>query len=164
MSMMLVFSASQAEWISGRADAEILLRRLARSNGFITYISQDGTYKLHHLMQESVQQAFARLPEEQQAKYLSRAGMWQLEHGYAASAARLFYKARDFHGLMRAVECGQGADLSAEHKTRCWLGSENAPAPCAMHIRWPCWYMRGACLLSICAPSALPRSMAFYRA
>ena len=116
MSMMLVFSASQAEWISGRADAEILLRRLARSNGFITYISQDGTYKLHHLMQESVQQAFARLPEEQQAKYLSRAGMWQLEHGYAASAARLFYKARDFHGLMRAVECGQGADLSAEHK------------------------------------------------
>lgn len=125
MSLMLVFTAPQAEYISGRADAEMLLERLARGNAFITYTPQDGTYKLHHLMQESVQRAFARLPQEQQAEYRSRAGMWQLEHGAAVSAARLFYKAQDFHGLMCAVEYGQGADLSAEHKNEmlAWFGA-----------------------------------------
>ena len=117
MSMMLVFSAPQAQWISGRTDAGMLLRRLARGNAFITYLPQDGTYKLHHLMQESLQQAFARLPRQRQTEYLSRAGVWQLEHGASVLAARLFYKAGDFHGLMRAVESGQGAELSAEHKT-----------------------------------------------
>lgn len=117
MSMMLVFSAPQAQWISGRTDAGMLLRRLARGNAFITYLPQDGTYKLHHLMQESLQQAFARLPRQRQTEYLSRAGAWQLEHGASVLAARLFYKAGDFHGLMRAVESGQGAELSAEHKT-----------------------------------------------
>lgn len=95
----------------------MLLRRLARGNAFITYLPQDGTYKLHHLMQESLQQAFARLPRQRQTEYLSRAGVWQLEHGASVLAARLFYKAGDFHGLMRAVESGQGAELSAEHKT-----------------------------------------------
>lgn len=35
MSMMLVFSAPQAQWISGRTDAGMLLRRLARGNAFI---------------------------------------------------------------------------------------------------------------------------------
>lgn len=117
----------------GRADAEILLRRLPRGVMVSLPISAGRYHKTASSgMQESVQHfvVACRVSNRRNICPARVCGNWAR---ICFSSARLFYKARIFTGW-----CGGGIKaltFRQNTKTRCWLCSENAPAPCAMVIR-----------------------------
>lgn len=126
LSILPGFSAEQAVFLSGRTDAEAMLQALVHNNAFITY-SRDCGYKLHHLLQESVHRAFEAMPAERQQTCLRRGGEWYLSHGDAAGAMQLFYTARDFGALMKAVQQDRGSMLTSEHREELLAWFRNCP-------------------------------------
>ncbi len=92
-----------------------ILNKLMSGNSFITR-EPGGAYKLHHLFRDVVRAEFDRLPEEQKLVFTRRAGLKYLGEGSTVAAARMFYAAKDFENLMRALEQDQGATLTGEHR------------------------------------------------
>ena len=118
MSLFPEWTAEQAAFIGGCADAEQLLKTMRRNNAFLYYSAADGSYRLHHLLQESVQKVFSDLSAPAKREIAERAGTWFFQGADYSTAADYFYQAGNFEGLMQAVEGSLGARINGEHREK----------------------------------------------
>ncbi|MGE4277426.1 MAG: LuxR C-terminal-related transcriptional regulator [Lawsonibacter sp.] len=116
VSILEEWTAEQAAYIGENKQAEDLLKKMCRNNAFLYYSAKNGNYRLHHLLRESVQKVFAKLPDQQQRRILDRAGEWCARVGDDIAAVQFFYQAKDFENLMRSFEESLGETVNGEHK------------------------------------------------
>ncbi len=108
------FTAKEAEYLWGEADASGLLDRLTKKNAFITK-NESGVYRYHHMLQICARQQFAKKHEAFRKNVYSKLGSWYCEQEDYVHAYYAFDSACDWDGLLRTLTKDKAKSLNTEH-------------------------------------------------
>ena len=74
------FTAEMAHFITKRDDIQQILAMLTEQNAFVKRLSDDLTYRFHHMMKECAERKFLTLETDVQKRYREHFGIWYEEH------------------------------------------------------------------------------------
>ena len=124
------FTLSQADFLwralRGGDDAGELLTALSENNAFIT-MSEDGLYRCHNMLLQSVRAHLSQRPEHERRTLCARLGDWYLRQDECLEAMREYRKAEDWEGLLRALVADRGNSLDGEQHDAIIDWCENCP-------------------------------------
>lgn len=102
LSVMDIFTESQARFVTGEENASVIIRKLARDNAFVAYDQKSDTYKIHNIMLDFLR---SRFTDEGQKKALYRKlGQWFLSQKEYLQAYTSFCLGRDIETLLGLFE------------------------------------------------------------
>ena len=111
------FTLEQAAflWGEGEEDAGALLTSLSENNAFIT-VNEEGFYRCHHMLLQSVRMRFRKRPQEEQRSLYERLGDWHLQQGEHLKAMHAYRRAEAWEGLLKAIVSDVGNSLDGEQR------------------------------------------------
>ncbi len=125
-SILTSMSGSLCNALTGRADGQEMLERLARHNAFVTVLDQEGGwYRYHHLFGEYLQQRLDRGDECVRRTLHAQAGSWYQRNGYYREAVRQYLQGGAYEQAAALVEEKGREMLKAGDMSTLvgWLGS-----------------------------------------
>ncbi len=99
LSFMDVFSAKQAQFVTGDEKAAELLKKLRKENAFVYYDQASQTYKIHNILLDFLRMKRHFNQEALRELYL-RLGEWELSCNNFITAYGYFYKAGDVERIL----------------------------------------------------------------
>jgi LuxR family maltose regulon positive regulatory protein len=100
------FTLEQAQYISEKSNAIMLLDTLISNNAFITFDKMTGNYSFHNIFGICIREQFRLLPKENQKAIWKKTGEVYLMDKQYMRAMKFFYDAECFDGIMDAIEGG----------------------------------------------------------
>ena len=110
------FSREQAAFLWGGAREEetgALLASLSENDAFIT-VSEEGLYRCHNMLLQSLQMRLSKRPEEERRALHGRLGDWHSRQGSWIEAMRAYRRAEAWEGLLKAIVADMGNSLDGE--------------------------------------------------
>lgn len=105
LSVVSAFDASLAAYISGLENAEQLIRQLQRQDLFVQQRKGEGlVFRLHPLLRRTLYQSLERQDPNLLNQLHRRAADWLLARRYYTEGVYQLGRARDFNGLLAALE------------------------------------------------------------
>lgn len=110
-----MFTAAQSAYIWGEDDAAEILDYVVGRNAFIK-MNEDGFYRYHHMLLHVARARFGDLPAGEKVRVAKRSGEWYLKQSEYLTAAKFFYKAADWDGLLESIKRDRGKSIDGEHQ------------------------------------------------
>ncbi len=98
LSVMDVFTAEQALFVTEEPHADEILKKLRRENAFISYDQAEGVYKIHNVLLDFLRLRHKKDPER--LPLYSRVGEWLLAHHMRVPAYGFFCRAGDSERIL----------------------------------------------------------------
>lgn len=114
LSPLDCFTREQAEFLSERGDVAAALADLRRKNSFIAFDKANGTYALHSLFRQYLQERFESLPEERRKAVHSRLADWFMRQKEAVAAIEFRHKAGEYERALEILESDMSRNLVTE--------------------------------------------------
>ena len=109
------FTREQAAFLfDGNGDVSAVLLDLQRKNSFIAYDTANGTYALHSLFRQYLQERFGNLPAERQKAVYSRMADWFIRQKDASSAIEACHAAGEYERALEILESDMSRNFVTE--------------------------------------------------
>lgn len=106
------FTEDMAAFITQREDAAELLRTSVENNAFISILSDQITYRFHHMLKECTRRRLRNLAAEDQHALLERYGIWYEQKGLYSKAMLLYQSCGNHVALLRVIGKDRAVELS----------------------------------------------------
>ena len=109
------FTQEQSAFLWQGEDAEVLLTGLSDNNAFIT-VSENGFYRFHNMLLQSVRQRFNALSEKERRAAYERLGDWHFQKCEFLNAMNAYRNAEKWENLLKAIVADRGNSLDGEQR------------------------------------------------
>lgn len=106
------FTVEMAQFITGLSDTENVLASLTEQNAFVKRLSDNVTFRFHHMMKECAERAFLQFSTEKQSCYYNRFGLWYENNKQYLHALKAYGKNGNFDSLLEVILRDAGILLS----------------------------------------------------
>lgn len=110
------FTKKQAVHIWGNEEAVDFLTEITRKNAFVNYDTSAGTYYIHSIFSNFLQEIFERKDADYKKNLYQKTGYWYLLTREYLTAMHYFYTAGDFENLLSVLELDKGNSFGNEQK------------------------------------------------
>jgi LuxR family maltose regulon positive regulatory protein len=111
-----------------KENTEELLEEIIRRNAFVNHDEKNGTFQVHKIFSEFLQELLKQMNEPGKNKLYCLAAKWYEETGEYISALRYYYVAGDWDSLLGILEEDQGHSMINEYREELISYYEECPA------------------------------------